>query len=88
MGPSNEIRRILFIRGVHDDSLLTSGSEMVFSARCVESTHDKILCDDVYQTRNTKLAGTWPKQRIVPTTYVADSTRHYNDPLSEAVPSI
>ena len=69
-------------QGVHDDFLLTSGSEMVFSARCVESTHDKILCDDLYQGRNTKLTGTWPEQKMVSTTYVADSTGHYNDKFS------
>lgn len=69
-------------KGVHDDSLLTSGSSMFLSVRCVESTHNKILCDDVYQPHNIKLTGTWPEQKMVPTTYAADSTRHYSDPLS------
>ena len=69
-------------QGVHNDSLLTSGNSMVVSARCVESTHDKILCDDIYLPRNTKLAGTWPNQKIVSTTCMSDSTGYYNDPLS------
>lgn len=69
-------------QGVHDDSLLTSGSSMFFSVRCVESTHNKILCDDVYQPHNIKLTGTWPEQKMVRTTYAADSTGHYSDPLS------
>jgi len=61
--------------GVHGDSFLKSGYSMVIAARCVASTHDKILCDDVYQPRNMKLSG-------MPTTYVINSTEHYNDPLS------
>jgi len=69
---------------VNNDALLNAGSSMVITFRYVGLSQEKmkILCDDVYLPPATKLSGEWPHQKIVHTTYEANSTAYYNDPLS------
>jgi hypothetical protein len=55
---------------------------MVVSFRYVGLSQEKILCDDVYLPPATKLSGEWPRQKMVPTAYGADSAAYYNEPLS------
>ena len=67
---------------VHGDELLTAGSSMVVSCRCVRLTQDKIIFDDVYLPSAVKLSGEWPRQKMVPATYGAISKAYYDEPLS------